>query len=509
MSGPTPPTTPERPQHPLPGAKPSGRYRPNTSIQEKRHFPPTPETPNTAWRSPQVLRSPSEESLQILPSVTGEVIPSSPVTAGPFLTRNLSEDKHETDADELESSAPLTASIGARVLSGIFQIFNVAGQRSRSRREALSRSRVDRLVGLIRDIDKGVPQEGDPEVITKKILPGDYRVLLDRLDGCDNDIFGYFHEKLRYEYRPSLAGRTQFSIRMNSPFHEGMISDINTCVDRWLGRIVENSRGEYATRTIETAGKIKSKGGRVVSLGEKNLRADCSYWYVLSGHTRLGMVMEVAWSQPTKKLRKKATEFIQESEGGIRTVVGLDFSGTYEVWDKVKDQWDRTGIPQRGPSKVFVWRAVFDRRTGNAVFDDDGQPKITESVHIFSNESGEPDLNERVCLKLEDMIPERAIREDEINRRKDMDGVELVIDSPTFLQYFDQELGCQKEFDDESKPARQLREAEKNVIKEAASNRRRAKQEKELKNVPKIKNWIQKHTYRLRQTKARQEREII
>ncbi|KAI1746981.1 hypothetical protein F4782DRAFT_522883 [Xylaria castorea] len=400
---------------------------------------------------------------------------SCPVIASPSLTSDSSEDEREIDADELQSTAPLTASLGARVLSGIFQNFNVASQRSRRERKALSKSRVDRLVGLIRAIDKGIPQEGHPEVITKKILPGDYKVLLDRLDGCDNDIFGYFHEALRYEYRPSLTGRTQFSIRINSPFHEGMISDIITCVDRWLGRIARNSRGEYAAKVVEAAGKIQFKGGAAIPIGKKYLRADCSYWYVPSGRLRLGMVVEVAWSQSTKKLREKATEFIQESEGGIRTVVGLDFSGTYEVWDKVKDQWDRTGIPQRGPACVFVWRAAFDRRTGKTVLDDDGQPKITESVHAFSNEFGEPDMTEHVCLKLEDMIPEMAAREDGINNCKDIDGVELDIDSPTFLQYFDQELAFQKKFDDQNKPEKELREGEKNIMKEAASSRREAK----------------------------------
>ncbi|KAI0486745.1 hypothetical protein F4859DRAFT_510533 [Xylaria cf. heliscus] len=181
----------------------------------------------------------------------------------------------------------------------------------------------------------------------------------------------------------------------------------------------------------------------------------------------------------------------------------------YQTWDKVKAQWDRTGLPQRGPASVFVWRAVFDRRTGKTVLDDDGQPKITETVHVFSNESGEPDLNERVCLKLEDMIPERSAREDDINRKRDMNNVELIIDSPTFLRYFDEALGFQKHFDDQKKPKKHLRKAEKVAREEAASNRRRAKQKKELKNVPKLKNWLQKHTYRLRQTKARRERENV
>lgn len=195
MSVPTPPTTPERPQHPLPGAKQSNQSQPSSSIQEKLHFPSTPESPKTAWKSAHVLHPPSEESLQILPSVSREAIPPTLVTAVLFFTRNPSEGERETDADELHTTVPpLTASLGSRVLSGMIQIFNVAARRSRCEREALSRSRVDRLVDLIRDIDNGVPQEEDLEVITKKILPGDYRILLDRLEGCDSDIFGLFHE---------------------------------------------------------------------------------------------------------------------------------------------------------------------------------------------------------------------------------------------------------------------------------------------------------------------------
>ncbi len=125
-----------------------------------------------------------------------------------------------------------------------------------------------------------------------------------------------------------------------------------------------------------------------MKVGEKGLRADCSYRYIPAETHQPGLVVEVAWSQPTKKLRKKAKEFIQEIGGGIRTVVGLDFSGTYDTWDKIKDQWDRTGTPQRGPACVFVWRAVFDRQTGEISLDDEGQPKITESTHVFCNVHG-------------------------------------------------------------------------------------------------------------------------
>jgi len=292
---------------------------------------------------------------------------------------------------------------------------------------------------------------------------------------------------------------------MNSPFHEGMIVDINRCVIRWLDRILDNTLGEYTSKTVKIVGGIDPKGGRVLKVGEKDLRADCSYKYIPAGTNQPALVVEVAWSQSTKKLRKKAKEFIQESGGDIRTVVGLDFSGTYDTWDKIREQWDRTGTPQRGPACIFVWRAVFDRKTGRTSLDDEGQPKITESTHMFCDEHGEANLDERVCLGLQDIIPERVLREESIDRR-DLRGVELVIDSPTLIRYFDKDLQDQKTFDDETKPERELKKAEKNAKKEKASAQQRAKQEKELEGVPSIKNWVQKHTYKLRLTEVRQRR---
>ncbi|KAI1346385.1 hypothetical protein F5Y01DRAFT_298020 [Xylaria sp. FL0043] len=479
----TPPSTPDRHQHPLPGAELSGQYIPG---QKQHRFPPTPETPSTTWKTLRASRS------------------SSSVNVGPFLA-HISEDERETDPDEPQSPASLTASLSAKFLSSIFKVFNVANRQTRREREALSTSRVDNLISLIRDIDNGKLQKGRREVITKKILPGDYRALLARLRISNSDISGFFHEALRYEYRPSLTGRTQFTIRMNSPFHESMIADINKCVILWLDRILQNTLGEYTSKTLEIVRCIDSKGGRVLKVGEKYLRADCSYKYRRTSISQPSLVIEVAWSQSTKKLRTKAREFIQESGGDIRTVVGFDFSGTHDTWDKIRQEWDRTGTLQPGPACVFVWRAVFDRKTGKISLDDEGQPKILENTHMFCDEHGETNIDERVCLRLQDMIPERVLREDNIDRRG-LRGVELVIDPTTLMHYIDKGLEDQKAFDDETQPERDLEEAEINAKKEKTSAQRRAKQEKELEGVPSIRNWVKKHTYKLRLTEARQRR---
>ncbi|KAK5635394.1 hypothetical protein RRF57_011106 [Xylaria bambusicola] len=177
MPDPTPPSTPKRPQHPLLGAEPSSQV---SSSQGKHPFPPTPETPHTIWKNPRVSRSLSQ------------------VNIGPFLSKDSSGGKSDTDTDELQRRASPTASLGAKFLSRILTIFNVASRRTRREREALSTSRVDNLISLIRDIDKGIPQEGRSEVITKKLLPGDYKALLARLGNSDNDISGFFHEALKY-----------------------------------------------------------------------------------------------------------------------------------------------------------------------------------------------------------------------------------------------------------------------------------------------------------------------
>ncbi|KAK5635395.1 hypothetical protein RRF57_011107 [Xylaria bambusicola] len=289
---------------------------------------------------------------------------------------------------------------------------------------------------------------------------------------------------------------------MNSPFHEGIIVDINRCITRWLDHILDNNQAEYTSEIVKVVGGIGPKGSRVLKVGEKHLRADCSYKYSPARTIQPALVVEVAWSQSTKKLQKKAKELIQESGGDIRTVVGLDFSGTYDSWDKIKEQWERTGRTQRGPACVFVWRAVFDRKTGKTSLDDEGQPKITESAHVFCDEHGKVNLSEYVCLELQDFIQERALREEGLDRPS-LREVELVIDSPTLMRYYDNELQDQKTFDDETKPERDMKEAEKNAKKEKASAQQRAKQEKELGSVAGIRSWFPKHTYKLRLTEAR------
>ncbi|KAI0425102.1 hypothetical protein F5Y09DRAFT_322529 [Xylaria sp. FL1042] len=481
----TPPLTPNQPQHPLLGAEPSGQ---NFSGQGQHRFPPTPETPPTVWKNPRVSHS------------------SSLVNAGPFLTKDSSEDQRETDIDELQPPASLTASLGAKFLLGVLKVFNVATRRTRREREALSKSRVDNLIGLIRDIHNCIPQEGRSEVITRKLLPGDYKALLERLGSSDNDISGFFHEALRYEYRPSLISRAQFTIRMNSVFHEGMIADINRRVTGWLDHILKNERGEYTSKIVEIAGHLDPKGARTLQVGEKDLRSDCSYMYRPAIAELPALVVEVAWSQSTKKLRNKAKELIQESEGYIRTVVGFDFYGTYSTWDKIKEQWDRTGIPRRGPACVFVWRAVFDRKTGRVSLDDEGQPKITESTHVFCDEHGEANLDERVCLGLQDMIPERALREERIDRRG-LRSVELVIDSTTLIHRFDRDLEDQKAYEDRKAGGdRKAREDQTMLEGEPGEAGNNAKKEKGVEGNSRIKNLFPRYSYKLRLTEARQRR---
>ncbi|KAI0403331.1 hypothetical protein F4802DRAFT_571751 [Xylaria palmicola] len=292
---------------------------------------------------------------------------------------------------------------------------------------------------------------------------------------------------------------------MNSPFHEGMIWDINKYIIPWLNDVGKNIQGKYGENAVDLAKGIDSTGTPIMKVGEKSIRADCSYSYVPARTVLPGLVVEVSWSGPPMKLRRKAIECIQESSGEIRTVVGFDFSGTFATWEKIMDQWDRTGMPQRGPACVIVWRAVFDRKTGQISLDGEGLPKMTESTYVFCDENGEANLEVRLGLKLQDVISERVLRDKKINRRELRD-VELVIDSPTLLGFFDKQLERQKTHDDATRPEREQEEAEEHAKKEKANARRKVKQEKERINVPAIKHWVRKHTYKLRLTKARQQR---
>ncbi|KAI0487704.1 hypothetical protein F4859DRAFT_465968 [Xylaria cf. heliscus] len=244
----------------------------------------------------------------------------------------------------------------------------------------------------------------------------------------------------RYEYRPSPRGRGQFTIYMNSPFHAGIAESINRHMIRWLDSLIDNRdkgipNGHDTTEMRQLAESIDSLGATMIKLGGKHLRGDCSYMKgPATAESQPSLVVLVGWSQASRKLTARARELIHDSNGRIRTVVGLDFNPTWAIWETLRNQLDDPAACHRGPMNAFVFRAVFDHRSGRAVLDAKGQPQIRETWYDFCDGDGKANLEQRLRLKLEDFVPEEVLKANDI-KRKVLHDVQLVLDASTLMRF--------------------------------------------------------------------------
>ncbi|CAJ2506583.1 Uu.00g077690.m01.CDS01, partial [Anthostomella pinea] len=97
-------------------------------------------------------------------------------------------------------------------------------------------------------------------------------------------------------------------------------------------------------------------------------------------------------------LNKKVAEYICKSDGGIRIVVGIDLSGTYGEWNRIKKQWKQGGN-NRGSAKIIVWRAKRDRHEWRA------EERSTVEV---CKEDGTSGLTQVECVNLRDFVSQEA-----------------------------------------------------------------------------------------------------
>ncbi|KAF2967674.1 hypothetical protein GQX73_g5897 [Xylaria multiplex] len=314
----------------------------------------------------------------------------------------------------------------------------MASQSTSRRRETQTKDRVARLTRDLVQMKDGMYQNGTSEILQRKLLPIDYEALLRSFE-LNTELAGYIYDKLR-----------------NDPFHDGMVEYISGHVRLWLYDVV-NCRvegiptGRDGKRIVEIVRNIHSLGTTPITLDESQVHPDCSYRYGSAADSQYpNIVVEVAWSQHATKLRTRAKELIHKSGGKIRTVVGLNFHGTWKIWEKLKHQLGNPKKSHRGPVDTIVFRASFDHITGQTILDANGEPMVTETHRIFCDENGKVDPDQKLRLELEDFLPEEVLRKD--IKGKALRSVDLVIDSPTFMHYYDQMLADQKALEDHNNP---------------------------------------------------------
>lgn len=176
---------------------------------------------------------------------------------------------------------------------------------------------------------------------------------------------------IRYDYTHE---KSQFVIRMASDFHETVTTRIKKTITKWIDHIKEETIGSSEeTRTIiktlDEAGNIripivskypkgKNTKGPDVMFRHDDCTFPCAY---------PPLVIEVIWAHRPYSIKEYATQYIEKSQGNIRTFVGVDMYKFY------RNQRNATAT-------ISVWRARKNSKTGKvdivAEDDDDEQVRI-------------------------------------------------------------------------------------------------------------------------------------
>ncbi|KAI9887351.1 MAG: hypothetical protein M1823_000867 [Watsoniomyces obsoletus] len=147
----------------------------------------------------------------------------------------------------------------------------------------------------------------------------------------DDELKAWYHDKARVDID---RRRGRCVIRMPTDIHECIITTINRRIIRTLEIIVQDDTIPAAVR--ELAGTVQCRGSSDVELGSSKRTPDSSFGPY---EARLpGLIVEVAYSQPGKNLKRLVKEYFGASGGLVHTVVcvQVDYRGidatTASVW---------------------------------------------------------------------------------------------------------------------------------------------------------------------------------
>lgn len=256
---------------------------------------------------------------------------------------------------------------------------------------------------------------------------------------------------------------------MGGPTHNGLERLWEVQVAIWTDAIANSTGRDYSRGSKEVLANILPLGSWKIMLpGDIKRRADCCYKY--EGSTYPSLLVEVAWSQSRKGLNRKAEEYIYKSDGGIRTSVGIDLSGTFREWGRIK-KWKQDGN-NRGPAQIIVWRAKRDGK---------GALQIVESPAIeVCRDDRTSDLTQVECVNLRDFVSKEAEGMMSANELHDLESVGMRMDSSKIRKTIDRVLKEQKDADEKEQKVDDVVVAE--LLKQAV-NRTKQKKKKALGGV--------------------------
>ncbi|CAG7921676.1 unnamed protein product [Penicillium olsonii] len=155
-----------------------------------------------------------------------------------------------------------------------------------------------------------------------RLKPDGYLEVLGVLD-ADENLRGYVEDKIRYDYDPR---RCRLTIRMPSPVHDTFCARIVNEISRQL-RQLQGTEGP----TANFANKLGHSGSSRILIPEdthdgkhtfskREPDASFGHWQALYP----GVILEVCYSQNSKRISSLADDYILNTGGSVNVVVALD-----------------------------------------------------------------------------------------------------------------------------------------------------------------------------------------
>ncbi|KAI0406753.1 hypothetical protein F4802DRAFT_555877 [Xylaria palmicola] len=359
------------------------------------------QTPN--WGGPK----------QLAPNTPPESIVHAPIHSTEDITDAISTghySHYSTDSEDSGEAATAScadqeksSSFLAQLRNSVINLFNLARQRD----SRADNARVQNTIRLIKSLPtiRGTRIKNP----TRTLTPSQYEQVLERIQEGKE-----LPENLRFEYTHSTQ---QFEIRMPTPVHERLVAGLNERFIAWKIELVK-SKNSIISGAVEA---LELHGNQDLLLpdsnGMENLKTpDGGITHVckVACNQSPALLFEIAFSSSDEeKLRDKAKQYIENSNGNIRTVIVIYMREMHKAEMKNERRLKkmfRTSDPNEsesqsyahdernitGEASIWVWRGTIQ---GN------NQVKIGPvRKQIFRDSRGNAIQSALLRISLEDCV---------------------------------------------------------------------------------------------------------
>ncbi|KAF2220216.1 hypothetical protein BDZ85DRAFT_267365 [Elsinoe ampelina] len=237
-----------------------------------------------------------------------------------------------------------------------------------------SAAQIHSAIACIKTIKRGILEElSTSPNHSFSLSPAQFNHLL-QIAKQDQDLIGYIEDKLRYDYDPV---RQRLTLRMPSSPHDSLARRLGYLIYDQLKDVAagDDKASEFA-RNVHLVGSAdityEISGARKITQPDESFKHDEMAFP--------GVILEMAFSQTLKDLRRKAKDHIYDSDGNIRAVVGLKLPYGVDASQKI--------------ATLHVWRPEVSATgpTGQLEF----HTSETAAIEFhYATDSGDLDSNQQ------------------------------------------------------------------------------------------------------------------